>query len=148
MRQCRWDRSWITAQEGGHDDRITLHDGSPKQKPADLLGAGRSVVASPAGFACPATRPSPASVVAPPLRPRCILIEAQKADYPLAFMCRLWGVPRGRAMFELLRLGRSGPRRRPGPPPGPLQQRSGCVRGLKADLGLVVAHRMLDRTGG
>jgi hypothetical protein len=26
---------------------------------------------------------------------RCIPIEAQKADYPLAFMCRLWGVPRG-----------------------------------------------------
>jgi len=24
---------------------------------------------------------------------RCILIEAQKADYPLALMCRLWGVP-------------------------------------------------------
>jgi len=50
---------------------------------------------------------------------RCILIEAQKADYPLALMCRLWGVPRGRAMFELLRLGRSGPRRRPCSPPGP-----------------------------
>jgi hypothetical protein len=76
---------------------------------------------------------------------RCILIEAQKADYPLAFKCRLWGVPRGRATFELLRLGRTGPRRRPGPRRA-LAAASGCVRGLKADLGLVVAHRMLDRT--
>src|SRR3954454_13600666 len=69
MGQCRWDRSWFTAQEAEHDDRTTLHDGSPKQKPADPLGAGRSVVASPAAFARPAARPSPASAVAPPLQP-------------------------------------------------------------------------------
>lgn len=75
---------------------------------------------------------------------RCIPIEAQKADYPLALMCRLWGVPRGRAMFELLRLGRAAGETAPRAPAGPLQQRSGCVRGLKADLGLVVAHRMPD----
>src|SRR3954452_22082280 len=69
MRQCLWGRYWFTAQEGGHDDRTTLHDVSPKQKPADPLTAGRSVAASRAPFACPAARPSPASAVAPPLQP-------------------------------------------------------------------------------
>src|SRR3954451_14206545 len=115
MRQCRWGRSWFTAQEGGHDDRTTLHDGSPKQKPADLLGAGRSVVASPAAFACPAARPSPASAVAPPLQPP--LHPDRGTEGRLS--ARVDVPTMGRAMFELLRLGRSGPRRRPCPPPGP-----------------------------
>jgi hypothetical protein len=70
------------------------------RKPVDL-GAGRSVVASPAAFACPAARPSPASAVAPPSQPRCILIDAQKADYPIAFICRPRSVPWGRATVGL-----------------------------------------------